>query len=304
MTELRFDAVSWGSRYDPVMGRSIRYDRELRLQYRPETGDYLLSWIGGDGQVRHLVQEPPNRLAAVVVCNVTYDPATSLYTYAYVVSNLPRSMQSLQFFIVEAAAIQRTSAPDSTWASFDFTPRLRDVLSVRDGGVWSHVFGDPPGLPPGASAGPFGITSPNPPAVVRVAVRGLVPIQSFIDEEPPEDLLRVTDAAMRNWPVGWTIGPVAPEEIPAAPALRLEWLEAQLAVAEEEGWLGASEQARRVRVPLGEARAALQSGEPSRARAMLLRGAADIETIQDDSLLSEARALLLFHLGKVREAIR
>lgn len=302
-TEVRVEQTTVYSRYDSTQQRIIRYGTEARVEYLSDRGAYRASWIGTDGRLKSFIQEPRNRVKAVVACEVAYDPATSRFRYSYIASTLPSSPQQLQTVYIEAAGDMMEAAPDTTWMSLRFTPFLKSQLGVEDGVVWARVFGQQLGVPPGESAGPFRITSPNPPGVVRVAVQGTVSLPT-VEEEPPDELIFALRAAESNWPMGWTIGPVAASDVPADPALHLAWLEAQLAVAEEEGWLGAGEQARRVRVPLGEARAALQSDEPSRARSALQRGTADIQTIQDDSLLSEARALLLFHMGKVREAIR
>lgn len=282
------------SRMDPEANRLVLYDPQGAIRFRPDSGDYLLTWIGREGSVQEVVWEPPTRVRAIVAGEVTFDDEVGLYTYTYRVTNLPESPQRAQRILVEAAGVIAAARPDSGWSSWAITHALRERLNAAEGWGWGHVYGDDLGIPPGTTVTGFRVVSPHPPGIVKVFLWGSTP-GVWTDEDIPLELDIGMEAVQFNLPVGRTIGPV-PLPVDAPMGQMAQRLEAFMDEAEREGWLGPLGATGPVRDRLVILREAANRGDEGGVR----REGAWIRAWLDDSsparLLSEAEGIFRAYL--------
>jgi hypothetical protein len=272
---------------------------EGRIEYEPGTGNFLLSWNGADESRQTLVWEPPNKVSAIIAAEVSFDPATGLYTYSYSFSNLSSSAQKLRMVFVEGSAIERAVRPDKSWFSLGLTPFLKEELALADGWSWGQTSGTL-GVLPGETVSGFELISRHPPGVVRCyAVGRTAPLAPR--EVPPDELHEAIDNAYFTIPAGFTIGPVA--VVPGAEsAVDLSDLLSDLDEAERQGWLGQSRSASALRTSLQAIRSSVVDGDAAGAMDRIEGMIRDLSGAEDDGLLSEARALLEHRLRRIRNA--
>lgn len=302
VTRVQHEPTRVGSRYDPVQKVWSTYDLDGRIEYIPATGSFLVSWNRQNDTRQTVVWEPRDRIAVEIAADVTFDAARGLYTYAYTVSNLRESAQNLAQIYIEGGMVEGGTSPDPSWwssQSISETFQVRKRFAIA-GWVWSQ-FGGTKGIPPGETISGFELVSRSPPAVVRSVVMGRTPIVVYgvDDEEMPEKLeAAIADA---NWhlPVGFTIGP-APDGPAASAAAEMSQLQAFLAEAERQGWLGSAASASRVRTALGPLRSSVAGGRTTEAGTQVTTLLQELGGAEYEGLLSEGRALLEHRLSLVR----
>lgn len=307
VTRVQHEPTRAGSRYDPVQKVWSTYDLDGRIEYIPATGSFLVSWNRQNDTRQTVVWEPRDRIAAVIAADVTFDAARGLYTYAYTVSNLRESAQNLAQIYIEGGMVEGGTSPDppSWWSSQSISEsfQVRKRFGIA-GWAWGQ-FGGTRGIPPGETISGFELVSRSPPAVVRSVVMGRTSIVVYgvDDEEMPEKLeAAIADA---NWhlPVGFTIGP-APDGPAGSSAAELGQLQAFLAEAERQGWLGSAASASRVRAALALLRASVTAGRTVEAEAQVTTLLQDLGSAHYEGLLSEGRALLEYRLSLLRAKLR
>lgn len=291
-------------RHDPKAGKSEEYQVNGEVIYDERTGNFLFRWTGRDGQRKTIVYEPANKLDAVVEVGAVHIPEDNGFRYSYILTNLPSSTRKLQSLYLETQApVRDAKAPDNSWYSRPLTPYLKGVFKVSAGWGWSDTLWARAGLLPGEKVEGMSFLSPGLPGIVRCFVRNYRDAKG-VGEEMPEEL--VDAIAQMNWeiPQGVTVGPVEPPQRlqPAAFARKiLEMLE----VSVEQGWIESPNVAQVMRVLLGNAAAAFDRGELERASDLLESLLKQVEEENEQTLLSEAYALLKFnveflqtHLGR------
>jgi hypothetical protein len=300
LTTISHEPTTTGLRFDPIRNTYSEYALDGKIEFLPETGDFLLSWNGLDETRHELTWVPPNDLSTVVAAEVSFDEVSGLYTYSYTVSNLGSSAQTLGTVYIEGAVLQGGEKPDENWYSRQFTSLVRTRLGVADGWTWSMTEG-PLGIPPGENASGFRLVSPLPPGVVRCYVRGRT-LRSNATEEPPNELLHATGRASWVLPAGFTIGP-APLDT-GNQAAELSQLLSFVEEAERQGWLGSPESARNLRASLEGIRSSFSAGNPAQATEGISTVIQELDRPQYEGILTEGRALLEYRLPLVRDRIR
>ncbi|MCH7767194.1 MAG: hypothetical protein IH916_11610 [Acidobacteria bacterium] len=111
----------------------------------------------------------------------------------------------------------------------------------------------------------------------------------------PEELNAALDPLAWKIPQGVTVGPVAPPEI-IHPATFARKLIEMLDVSIEQGWIESPSVAQEMRTLLGNAAAAFDRGELERASDLLESLLKRVEEENEQTLLSEAYALLKFNV--------
>ncbi len=307
LTHLAHEPTSVRQRFDPVRETHLEYQVEGTIEFLPSSGNFLLSWNGHDGTRQREIWEPRDKVAAVVAADVTFDQASCLYTYSYTVSNLPTAIQLLQTLYIEAGTLERAEKPDDGWYSRALTEYLNKELGVAGGWSWSQTrgtLGIPPalGIPPGQTVSGFQLVSRSPPAVVRCFAAGRVP-PLRTTEDLPEELHKAIDEVAFRLPVGFTIGP-APEGPALSTAAELSQLQAFLAEAERQGWLGPAASASRVRTALAPLRSSVTAGRTLEAETQVATLLQEMGGAEYEGLLSEGRALLEYRLPLLRTKLR
>lgn len=306
VTRVQHEPTRAGSRYDPVQKVWSTYDLNGRIEYTPATGKFLVSWTRQNGTRQTVMWEPHDRIAVVIAADVTFDAARGLYTYAYTVSNLRESAQKLESISLEGGMIEDHAGPDSEWVSWPRSDRdvVAERFSMAAGWHWAQTHGTR-GIPPGETVSGFQLVSRSPPAVVRTVVRGRTPTIVFgvDDEEMPAELEEAM--AEVNWhvPVGFTIGP-APDGPAGSAAAEMSQLQAFLAEAERQGWLGSAASASRVRTALAALRSSVTAGRTVEAETQVATLLQDLGNAHYEGLLSEGRALLEYRLSLLRAKLR
>ncbi|HZD05891.1 MAG TPA: hypothetical protein VE173_13275, partial [Longimicrobiales bacterium] len=190
LTRIEHKPTGTRLRFDPNKGRLTRYDVEGRIEYLPESRDFLISWAKGDGSRERVHYELPNKVSAIVAATVSFDSSRGLYTYSYTITNGATSTQRLQWLFLEAASVDHAMGPDQSWLSEALTPHLTSELGIS-GWSWIQVAATL-GILPGHEVEGFRIVSRAPPGVVRCYVRGMVPLMR-VSEEIPEELHAAID---------------------------------------------------------------------------------------------------------------
>lgn len=291
-------------RYDPKAGKSEEYQVNGEVIYDERTGNFLFRWTGVDGQRKTIVYEPANKLDAVVEVGAVHIPEDNGFRYSYILTNLPSSTRKLQSLYLETQApVHEVNTPDASWYSRPLTAYLRGVFKVSDGWGWSDTLWARAGLLPGEKVEGMSFLSPGLPGIVRCFVRNYRDAKG-VGEEMPEEL--VDAIAQMNWeiPQGVTVGPVEPPRRVQPAAFARKILE-MLEVSVEQGWIESPSVAQEMRVLLGNAAAAFDRGELERASDLLESLLKRVEEENEQTLLSEAYALLKFnveflqtHLGR------
>lgn len=280
---------------DPKSGKWEEYQVDGEIIYDERTGNFLVRWTGRDGQRKTIVYQVATRLDAVVMASAEYDPDENAYRYSYVLKNLPSSRRKLQSLYLETqASVRNVTAPDSSWYSRAFTAYNREVFKASNGWAWADTLRGRAGLLPGEEASGMSFLSSGLPSVVKCYVRHYSSSVG-VGEEMPRQL----SAAIRR--VGWkiphgvTVGPLIPSERihPAAFARKILGM---LDVSVQQGWIESPSVAQEMRVLLGNAAAAFDRGELERASDVLESLLKRVEEENQQTLLSEAYALLRFNV--------
>src|ERR1051325_9418048 len=122
---------------------------------------------------------PANQLSVTVSTTVTFNSATGLYTYAYILTNAAASQQAAWLFAIQFNGpgdspsgpagwtfAQHDDRPIVSWAATETGPLPPDY--VDDGNVPPSVYT----IAPGASLSGFQLVSPNPPGNVPFYIQG------------------------------------------------------------------------------------------------------------------------------------
>lgn len=302
LKEIQHGPVRKESRYDPETRKWEKFDREGRIVYEDETGNFLLQWLGMDGQRKTIVYTPATRLDVVVEAGVAYDPEANAYLYSYSMTNLPSSQRILQSLYLETRdSVRDVKAPEKSWYSRPFTEYLKGVFKADDGWSWADTRPGQAGLLPGEKAGGMEFQSAGLPGLVRCYVRHYAKLKG-VGEELPEALHAAIDRVAWQIPQGVTIGPVKPPE-PFYAAGFTRNLIRLLDVSVEQGWVNESRVAEELRVLLTGVLESLEGGGQDKALTEIGELLARVEQEKENGLLSEAYALLRFNLEFLREKI-
>lgn len=296
LKKIKHQPTGTNLRYNPKTKQSEEYELAGKIIYDEKTGNFLLRWTGMDGRRKTIVYEPATRLDAVIAARVDHDPKGNVYRYSYLLSNLPTSERKLQSFYLETQAlIDNVKAPDATWGhSTALTDYLRQQFQVEAGWTWSQTRHGRVGLLPGEKAVGFSYLSLGLPGVVKCYVRHHAYLKG-VGEGMPEELNAALDPLAWKIPQGVTVGPVAPPEI-IHPATFARKLIEMLDVSIEQGWIESPSVAQEMRTLLGNAAAAFDRGELERASDLLESLLKRVEEENEQTLLSEAYALLKFNV--------
>jgi hypothetical protein len=286
---------------DAATNRAAEYQVNGRITYLAASGDFEVSWDGADGKRHVSVFEPPNKVSAIVSADVTYDPASKLYTYTYTTLNRANSKRNLKSVYVRAAGVQRGSGPGDSWYSRKLTAFLTKRLG-GEGWAWSDVLsGDGGGIRPGVSVSGFQLVSPYPPAPQPVFVEGSRTPPSATEDMPDELHAALSDPSLA-FPKGWTMGPKAVEGLADSRALAAPLL-ADFEIMAAQGWFGGSATTGDIRRRLNEMRSAVAATDRQTAQSRLSSLLGDLRQNKHGDILSEGRALLLYRLPLLQDAI-
>ena len=149
---------------------------------------------GSHAQVSVTCPPGPNQFTAQVTAKVTFDQASQLYTYTYLVANDAKSAQEIDSLNLDfAPPVSNIINPDGwtdgifgfrstmSWAAT--VPAPLPPGAVDDGSV-------PPGfaqIKPGHSLGGFSLQSPKPPGPVKYFLSGFVNIPPQKGKEGSSD---------------------------------------------------------------------------------------------------------------------
>lgn len=289
LTRIVHEPTGPGFRYDPAREALVEYAVDGKIEFLRASGTFLLSWTGSDGSRKEILYEPPNKLSAVIVAEVTFDSQTGLYTYSYTVTNLTSSAQKLKAVYIEGVHIDEAFRPDHTWYSVGFTPFLKTTFAT-DGWMWARTRGSN-GIVPGETVTGFKFTSRRAPGIVTSYIEGWRPALRGVGEDLPEELHAAINRVYFRLPAGLTIGP-ASSNVPQTVRAQLESLLSLLNEAERQSWLGTSVAARDVRSTLTAIRAFVVDGDMIRARQQASTLLQNVRTHQYEGMLSEGRALV------------
>jgi hypothetical protein len=301
--EVKYRPTGTRLREDPTTKQFVEYAVNGKIQFDEHTHTYLLEWMGIDGQKKKIAWIPPNKINAVVAGAVRYDARTRLFEYSYEIASLRKSAQKLQSFYVSSETEVSTGAnPDATWYSSAFTPYLRRVFKSTDGWTWSQTKNDRLGLEPGESTTGFKLRSSGLPTVGQCYARGHT---EGLDgsEDIPEELMDAIDRAAWNIPHGRTITPGLTSDKLSTQAI-IENVYRGMEVADQEGWLAKSYDAKDLRTSIEGLRRAVNSESFDEALRIAKRTAALVDNASKHGLiLSELDGLLTCNLDFLIERI-
>lgn len=302
LKKIKHEPVRTGNRYNLITGEREKYDREGKIVYDDNTGNFFLQWVGIDGQRKTIIYKPATRLDVVVIAKVVSVPDEGSYQYFYILKNLPSSQRKLQNLYLETGArIRDVQAPDASWYSRPFTGYLKGVLKVADGWVWSDTLRGRAGSPPGKTIEGVSFRSSGLPGIVKCYVRHNGRLKG-VGEELPEELHAAIDSVAWKIPQGITVGPVAkPESVD--PATLVRNIIHLLDVSVEQGWINSQTLAQEIRGKLEKIVLTISQDSSVRARGNIESVLVLIENEGGKGLLSEAYALLRFNLEYVQTLI-
>lgn len=203
LEKIEYQPTGTRVRVDQRTGESVAYMLDGKITYDPVSRNFLLAWVGQDGNSKSVVYDPPSKVDVTVSGRVDWQPAGLLYHYSYSLRSLPSSGQELgSFYLQTRSPVQGITSPDGSWAFWPLTDYLKEQLRVGEGLTWSQVKQGRNGLVPGEEAGGFSFQSRGLPAVVKCYVRGRTELRGGQGEEIPEELHAAIDEVAWRVPQG------------------------------------------------------------------------------------------------------
>jgi hypothetical protein len=158
---------------------------------------------------------PADKVTVNVDSDVTFDPASSLYTYVYELTSAVTSEQDVSFFAVEFSGEVKNIVSPAGWSGSVHDDRPVVSWSATDVGVIPPDYVDdgntlpsPYEINPGSSLGGFSFQSQDPPSDAVAYVQGYTPLPQVTDHEDEELLLDDLPADFtENSFVGSTVSP-------------------------------------------------------------------------------------------------
>lgn len=160
---------------------------------------------------------PADQVSVTVTPTVTFETATGLYRYEYVLESATSSAQNVVAFALRVTSPASAQAPPTGWELFDseIDPIMKWAATEAappPQGFVDDGFSLPPAarsIRPGGSLSGFTIVSADPPGEVTYYVQGETPLPRLApgvdpDSVPPYDRSIDTDSVR-----GTTVGPVA-----------------------------------------------------------------------------------------------
>lgn len=160
---------------------------------------------------------PADKVTVNIDSNVTFDPTSSLYTYAYELTSAVTSEQDVSFFAVEFYGEVKNIVSPPGWSGAVHYDRPIVSWSATDVGVIPPDYVDdgntlpsPYEIKPGSSLGGFFFQSQDPPSDAIAYIQGYTPLPQVTNHEDEELLLDDLPADFtENSFVGNTVSPKA-----------------------------------------------------------------------------------------------
>ena len=243
--------------------------------------------------------EPATKIQPRVIAQVTVDPSTGAYRYAYIVASGPASQQGVVELRLRTRApvVGRVNSPPGWVGSMGLAP------GASEGGPIDWTKTDITWIAtrvvylirPGQSLAGFEATSPGPPGIVTAALCGDVP--AF--RPTRQGVVYITDRLpyeQNHVPIP-TVGPVPPEELPQSQLDRAVRVKELLGRAMELGWVGGP--GRSLQAKLEQACADYDRGNPDKAAKNLQAFLRELEAQRGKHVSQEAYYLLKLNVEQL-----
>jgi hypothetical protein len=152
---------------------------------------------------------PSGGLAVNITPQVSFESATSLYRYQYILTNEPTSASDIDSYVLTVPGdVEAVEAPVG-WSATTTRSRIHWFASSTDPTWVDDGYGVPPSpdqIPPGSSLQGFAFKSLSPPRSAEFLVGGFVPRPAPVAEEDAEDRADGCPAALPGV-YGQTEGP-------------------------------------------------------------------------------------------------
>jgi len=219
-------------RYDEKTGEPVYYDPKPQVVLLDaKSGKYAFKWIGYDGTQKTVIFQRADAIDALISASVSKG-SSGQYLYSYRIQNLASSGEHLSGFAVQ------NSASDVTPIKIgEYVGRMSNSKELRDGNwIYFSITTLQPQIVPGKEI-EFRLESLAPPGLVECRIHGGELGIKGVGEDMPQELENVLPG-YRDWPSGFTIGPIDNlKTLP--PAERANYLLKLLPKFKELGWITA-----------------------------------------------------------------
>lgn len=276
----------------------------LNVTVDPNTGNYIFHYTAYDGTPIEHVFIPATKITPMAHVEFSFDPIKKLTSYAYQISNGPKSRQELSDFKVKVIPPAENLRWPKGWKGHK--PRSpTNVVSwfQLEGATFVEGYVQPRGLAPGKSQAGFSFESPNLPGVATAYFQGNTPETRSppgITHEVRQEMSKYTwweyDSVRKP-----TIGPAIQvnDLDPYDAGMHLQRLETHLAEQVPEELLSNKKLRADVKRALARARQALQAAHPDEALNQLVALRRRLSEAAPSDVSEEFRQALLINLDYI-----
>jgi hypothetical protein len=259
----------------------------------PSSGNYIITYIGGEGDTLQTFFEPSTKINAKVECTVSLDSIQ--YSYNYIIYNGNTSQQRLLALSVEYFSdLILVNRPDSNWYSAKF--KYFDIRNWANITSSNGVKSQFDGIAPDSSQDGFSIVSLGLPTIINCYLRGLSSTV-FFPEEPSKDVMELLNP-LRKFPnnsiIKKTIGP----KDPPYPLIISSFLDTLLNYVSQSfalDWIIDETTANKYTNLFTTAKDQIIQGDSSASRSTLKNVLQEVDKDSTNNLTSEAYALLRYN---------